>query len=342
MWADWYKGGGVPCEPVMIFLLCNSFPHNAFHMHDGIHGTHFQDSDKRWQDEIKAHAINKQPDDKNTSLRGDYFKIGYLNALRSWIPDAPIQGGDSWALMWIRGWWDETDPADREVIYKGYLHLATAKGWKTDAEGAMHHTGEPSSFDFITTSFFPMIERQFWQPESGVDQRSDGVMKFVEQFGELIDTDGDGVKDSYRYAKTNDGYRDAATANLFAGMVFPNDGSSQNVIRDLFQANPPFYQQHQNEPRIAHADYPSVMVPVARYDSLERVLNFQLVAGDKAPQTSTEVEIINCEGEKTLTLNGEPFTDFTEKDGRVMLNAPAPTNTAQVWQLTCGVKPVQV
>merc|ERR1712100_978905 len=106
----------------------------------------------------------------------------------------------------------------------------------------------------------------------------------MEEFGEFIDTDGDGTKDSYRYAhadKLSGKYRDAATANLLTGMAFPNDGSSNDIIRDLFQANPPFFEQHAQEPRISHAEFPAVMVPLARYNASAQVLNFQLVAGDK-------------------------------------------------------------
>merc|ERR1712070_1086370 len=166
------------------------------------------------------------------------------------------------------------DPADKELIYKGYVHLAKHGGWKTDkTTGGMYHTGLPGFFNFITTSFFPMIERQYWRPDSGLEQRSNKVLAYMEQFGEFIDTDGDGAKDSYRYAKDkhnllNGGlYRDAATANLLAGMVFPNDGSSNDVVRNLFQAYPPFFEQHAQEPRISHAEFPAVMVPLARYDA---------------------------------------------------------------------------
>lgn len=333
-WDTTYEGGGVPCEPVMIFLLCNNFPHNAFHMHDGIHGTHFKDADKRWQEEIKAHAINKQLSQDLKKSRGNYFKLGAMVANHEWT-SAPIQGGDSWALAWIRGWWNETDPADKEVIYKGYEHLANHAGWKVDsATGGTYHAGLPGSFNFIVTSFFPMIERQFWHPDSGLEQRSDNILAYVEQFGEFIDTDGDGTKDSYRYAKGKDNYRDAANANLLAGMVFPNDGSSNNAIRDLFQANPPFFEQHAKEPRIAHVEYPAVMVPLARYDASAQALNFQLVAGDKAMQEGV-VELANCEGLVAITLNGEAFSDYREDaPGKALLRIPAPTSTPQVWQVT--------
>jgi len=295
---------------------------------------HFQDADKRWQDTVKTQAINNV-DMNLTKTKGTYFKIGELTATRKWLANEPIQGGDSWALAWIRGWWNETDPADKEVIYNGYKHLAKHKGWKTDTStGGEYHTGLPGSFNFITTSFFPMIERQFWQPDSGLEQRSDKVLTYMEQFGELFDTDGDGIKDSYRYAKEKDNYRDAATANLLAGMVFPNDGSSNNVVRDLFQANPPFFEQHAKEPRISHAEFPAVMVPLARYDAYAQALNFQLVAGDKAMQEDV-VELDNCQGLSAITLNGEVFSDYeVDSAGKVQLKIPAPTNTPQVWQVT--------
>lgn len=344
-WATWYKGGGVPCEPVMIFLLCNTFPHNAFHMHDGIHGSHYKDSDKRWQDEITAHAVNKQPDEYKEKTKGAYFKIGYMNAVRSWVAQAPIQGGDSWALAWIRGWWDETDPAAKKIIDKGFEHLNKHQGWTTDkVTGGEYHSGSPGTFDFITTSFYPLIERQFWNNELGFERRSDNVLKYFEQFGELIDTDNDGIKDSYRYAKPKDSYRDAGNANLLAGMVFPNDGSSNNVLRDLMQAIPPFYEVHVKEPKIVHAEYPAVMVPVARFDKATNVLNFQLVAGDK-PMTEGQVKLTNCQGLSGITLNGKAFTDYTKPSqttGEFAINIPKVSNTPQVWQVTFKGDDVQV
>lgn len=238
-------------------------------------------------------------------------------------------------MAWIRGWWNETNPADVDAIYKGYVHLATHKGWKDDkTTGGQVHTGLPGSFDFITTSFFPMIERQFWRAESNLDQRSDAVMTYMEQFGEFIDTDGDGVQDSYRYMKTSDMYRDAANGNLLAGMVFPNDGSSNDVVRELFQASPPFFEKHAKEPRITHAEYPAVMVPVARYDTASKALNFQLVAGDK-PMREGKVELENCQNLATLTLDGEAFADYTVgAAGKVTIAIPAPTSTPQIWQAT--------
>merc|ERR1712146_666816 len=102
--------------------------------------------------------------------------------------------------------------------------------------------GIPSSFNTISTSFFPFIERQFWRPDSGLQRNSDGIMRYFEQFGELLDTDGDGIKESYRYNDTS-GYIWATNANLLMGMVFPNDGSSTEVLRGLFNADTPFYMQ---------------------------------------------------------------------------------------------------
>jgi hypothetical protein len=324
----------VPCEPVMIFVLCNNFPHNAFHMHDGLHGTNLKDSDKRWQDEIRSKVVPKSYEAVSPT-QGSYFKIGFLMAARSWIPDFPIEGGDAWTLAFIRGWWNEADPADKEIIYKGYEHMANQVGWKIDKKSnGTHHTGNPGTFDFITTSFFPMIERQFWHASSGLERKSDSIMKYFEQFGELIDTDGDGIKESYRYHDTS-GYMWAANANLLAGMVFPNDGSANDSLRGLLQADPPFYKQHANEPRIVHADYPSVMVPVARYDAAAKVLRFQLVQGDKAPAGSTTVELGNCQGLKSVTLGGKPFSDFKagKAPGSILVSAPQVTNTPQIWEI---------
>lgn len=328
-WGDWYDGGGVPCEPFGIFLLCNNFPHNAFQIHDGIHGTNFKNADYRWQNTVSGHCVNKP------LITASYFKVIYMLASRGWIPDTPIEGGDHWTLAWIRGWWNETNSAEKEVIYKGYEHLANSKGWKIDNQtNGTYHTGVPDSFDPIATSFFPMIERQFWNPSSSLTTKSVDIMRYFEQYGELIDTDGDGIKDSYRYAKEHDDYRDAVNGNLLLAMVFPNDGSKNNIIRDLFQANPPFYKKYIGQPRIDHVDYPSVMVPVARYDLGTKVLHFQLISGDKSPASVTQVILLNCNGLKSVTLNKKIFNDYKQgkTSGSIILSAPPPTNNPQIWE----------
>lgn len=226
------------------------------------------------------------------------------------------------------------------MIYKGYQHYTTHAGWKVDnTTGAMHHTGLPPSLHFIATAFAPMIEQQFWHPASGFERRTQGVMKWMEDFGEFIDTDGDGAKDSYRYAKSGLGsyYRDAGTAALLTGMAFPQDGSANDVIRDTMQGR--FFQQHATEPRIAHAEYPSVMVPVARYDAQAKVLRFQLVQGDlpapgSAAAGTSQVVLSNCDALESITLNGKPFTNFTKIDAAsVSLTAPPQSEAPQVWEV---------
>lgn len=163
-------------------------------------------------------------------------------------------------------------------------------------------------------------------------------MRYVEQFGQLIDTDGDGIKESYYYVKPKDAYRDASNGNLLAGMSLPNDGSAVDAVRYLFQASPPLFKKHAGEPRITHADYPAVMVPVARYDAAAKVLRFQLVAGDKAPEAATQVELANCQGFTSVTLDGKAFTDHTpgKAAGSLLIAAPPPTNTPQVWEVAFG------
>lgn len=81
-----YSIGGVPCEPDSIFVICNSYPMNAFALHDTTHGSSFAgDSIPQWHATVVEHGTNKIPDvDKNDN---NFFNLDYLiHPLGIWEP----------------------------------------------------------------------------------------------------------------------------------------------------------------------------------------------------------------------------------------------------------------
>merc|ERR1712151_783329 len=87
------------------------------------------------------------------------------------------------------------------------------------------------------------------------------------------------------------------------------------------------------EPRILHADYLTVMIPLARYNAAAKVLRFQLVVGDKAPEGTTVIQLANCQDVKFVLLAGKPFGNYKpgETPGSILLTAPQLTSAPQVW-----------
>ena len=121
--------------------------------------------------------------------------------------------------------------------------------------------------DMITTSFYPMIEKQFFTAacvKSGqCVSKVESVHRYFEtNMGRYFDSDADGLDDSYHYntvlmSSDADGsvignYTVWVTANLLLGMM--TDEFSESVLQELFQYSSdksrPYYQRFTGQPKV--------------------------------------------------------------------------------------------
>jgi hypothetical protein len=248
----------------------------------------------------------------------NYFKLDYLiKPVGIWEPIATI-GSDLWALSWMKTWWPVEDlPSSLQSAFDFILESSCWSRVTAQQEGDLEepragqsllpysylHPSEQSQKlfpfdDMITTSFYPLLDRQFL---SSTDSLSVGrygeVMNFFEsEFGQSLDLNGDGVGDVYQYnaircpvqqqvrEEQEEGMKGGAspyalcesgdyaiwaTSNLLIGMIHPKD--DLDFLRRLFHPTEGgrgvWFRKFQNQSKVERVEYPHVMVSYAHYST---------------------------------------------------------------------------
>lgn len=129
-----------------------------------------------------------------------------------------------WALAWMPTWWDYSTASSATLLQDAYHSILDNSQWVLTAATddtraqAYLHPGELGNKifpfnDAITTSFYPMIYKQFsgaTSTASAVALKSDKASTaaalleqvyayFDANYGHYFDSDGDGVQDSFQY-----------------------------------------------------------------------------------------------------------------------------------------------
>jgi hypothetical protein len=333
------------------------------------HGINHLQSDEPRQQQGQQHEKNQQRETvqsvETTGRLENYFKLDYLiKPLGIWEPIATI-GSDLWALGWMKTWWPLEDissslnPAFDFILYSSCWNHVDAdtpsqfSSAVTDNISSSSSSLSPSSSlypyaflhpdetfqklfpfnDMITTSFYPMVEKQFLSSsESNELGRYTEVMKYFEsQFGQSLDLTGDGIGDLYQYNSNlcqdsapysscdSGDYSIWATSNLLIGMLSPTD--DLNYLRNLFnpteddrahgrgkgtgnrdksKGSAAWFAQYQNQPKVESVEYPHVMVSYAHYyssascSSVSHNLTALLKPGDVPPSAGqTHIVILS-------------------------------------------------
>jgi hypothetical protein len=330
-----YEISGVPCEPDSIFIICNNYPQNGWLLYDTIyHSNYSEESIPSWYKMVKSHGINhrqEKGDDDKREREGEkerdpigkdegklenFFKLDYLiKPLGIWEPIASI-GSDVWALSWMKTWWPATDM--NNTLLSAFQFIQNSSCWIQVPEDPSNTSSLASSLypysylhssdasqklfpmnDMITTSFYPMIEKQFLTEREVTSSKYIEVLNYFEnQFGQGIDLDHDDNIDLYQcnslscdstvaFSTCDSGdYAIWSTANLLIAMLHPENQS--NYLRDLFYPKDgiAWYQRYQNQSKVESVEYPTVMVSYAKYSSsslLQHNLTVYLKPGDNAP-----------------------------------------------------------
>eukprot|EP01031_Cornospumella_fuschlensis_P026457 gene26457-31975_t len=270
--AQAYGIGGVPCEPDSIFVICNNYPQNAWLLHDKLHNTNYSArSIPVWHNSVKIHGINRLGDKLE-----NFFKLDFLlRPLGIWEPIGSI-GSDMWALGWMKPWWPISDISN--TLQTAFQSVLNSSCWQEntidlDSQPTTCRYLHPSSQkifpfdDAITSSFYPMVEKQFVQTTISQQLGNyNGVFAYFEsQFAQVVDLDEDGTSDAFLYntnvSSTLPGdYSIWATANLLIAMLHPQD--DLDFLRTLVQHPQPL--DSKQSARVKSVDYPHVMVAYAR------------------------------------------------------------------------------
>jgi hypothetical protein len=306
-----YEINGVPCEPDSVFIICNNYPQNGWLLYDTIyHSNYSEESVPAWYKMVKKNGVNHHQEtgtkEEKDILQGErevneegklenFFKLDYLiKPLGIWEPVGSI-GSDVWALSWMKTWWPATDLND--TLTTAFQFIQNSSCWVQVTEDLSNassstspllpysylHPSESSQKlfplnDMITTSFYPMIEKQFL-PEGTLSKYTEVLNYFENQFGQDIDLDNDGISDLYQYNSLpcdssvpfnscdSGDYAIWSTANLLIAMLHPENHN--NYLRELFypKDGKAWYQRYQNQSKLESVEYPTVMVAFAKFSS---------------------------------------------------------------------------
>lgn len=318
--------GGVPCEPVSIFIICNNFPHNAFALYDLVHNTSFGSRyDASWQSTVQKQGLVGNP----ILGTGQYFKLVYITLLGGVWDSLASEGSDAWALGWMGPWWNAALDNNATTLVQGALHMARSRRWVNSSDECYlvpNSLGE-KIFPFprdISTSFWPMIEAQY--PSFVAPSRAGCTVAWFENnYAQPLDLDGDGTWDAFRY-NSSAGYANWVTANLVLSYALPPwDGG---YLRDLFHPHVPTYVQRQLRPHLTNVSFPLVLVRSASFDESLHELQFILTRGDSIPlgtQTfSFVVEGLSASCSARIFLNAQIYNAKCQPAPACRVTAPLP------------------
>ncbi len=327
-------GLGVPCEPMSVFVICNSFPRNGLLLYDLLHNTSVAPRViAQWQETILKYGLTGAP----VVGTGTFFKLVYLMPMHFWESLAS-EGIDVWALAWMGPWWNAA--VDNTTLQSAHQHVAQSKQWRTTAGNGTQQCVLESNwvgskiFPFpsdITTSFVPMIEAQYAAAgnSSSVPHRRECSTLHLEQFGEILDYDADGVADAYLY-NTSVGYHDWVTANLLLSYTL----GSPSALYEQYHHDVPTFVRSQSAPQITHCSFPMVHVRKAVFR--DESLLFEILRGDSIGSVRDfEIHVaVACDGVRVY-LGGASWSAWKCNSGALLIVAPIPLHgEIQQWAVT--------
>ena len=139
-------GGGVPCEPGLVFFPCNNHPHLALSLFSALgHGDWSADA-RRWENWALAHY-------RRPLLGGGALSLVYHARSGLFFPRGH-NGLDGWSLLWYEPW-----AADRAVALDLWRDAAAAIDWTaletgSDEAGAFDPCRNPADVPPVATAAF--------------------------------------------------------------------------------------------------------------------------------------------------------------------------------------------
>jgi hypothetical protein len=292
-------GGGICCEPSLVFATCNSHSAASFILFDTLYGTRYAEANVKWFDWMS----------RNFRIRnraaGEFFYVLYHQHTKLFVPLGDA-GADCWTLGWGYPWFPSTD-----LAREGWQHILDKAPWKqpdaetTYAPGSQLITCCGGGWQPIRNSFIPLVGVQVEGRDSPTSRQ---VLRWLEtKYGREADLDGDGHCESYHYS--DDGLRIATTGNIAVALA--TDGDS---LRQLFRTP---RRRILAEPTVARVDYPNVYVRTAEY--LAPTLRFAVRKGTPGFRGITSIACTQLTGEATVRRDGQLFSDWSQTGSTLVI-----------------------
>lgn len=306
-------GGGICCEPGMVFIVCNDHSAATFLMHDLLHGTNFADANTKWFNWMSKNFRQQTPNCR------DYFSVMYYEKLQVFAPISDV-GSDAWALAWGYPWFPNTT-----LAHEGWEQIKKHADWQSPQPDQLFAKGNRllsccvKATIPLRNAFLPLVAVQAEGAASPIAKKL--LRWFEAEHGKAVDTDGDGHDDAYCY-DTDKGLRAIVTGNIAAALA--TDGDS---MRQLFRTSRTSILA---APTLAHVDYPNVSVRTAEF--IDPVLRFTVLKGKPDFSGKTELVCSNVAANYTLTRDGQPYDDCQKTDSTVVISTDV--DQEHVFELT--------
>lgn len=268
------SSAGVACEPGWVYTICQNHPHLGFRLFDLLRNgkTNYSQISSKWKQFLTNHALEDVPLYK----KDRYFKMLYDRATHIWVPLFASTGNDGWVLAWLSSWLDGNETS--KFVCDGWKIMHDNSYWKPS-----HNHSAPGCFldsggyigvimqmnSWLATSFYPIIEKQC--SIELTEKLNCTYQWFENNFAKNVDTDHDGVFESFYY-ETNNVFANWVSTNVLLSFLMGNNGiNTQQFLRNVYQTK--FYQKFLDEqPEVLEVQYPLVRVTRAQFDTNTKTL----------------------------------------------------------------------
>ncbi len=298
-------GGGICCEPGLVFATCNSHSAASFLLFDLLHGTQYARVNDKWFAWMsKNFRFPNAPG-------GELFYVTYHQASRLFVPTGDV-GADGWTLGWGYPWFPST-----ELAHEGWQSILEKARWKYPEPGQRFAENNliigccAGGSLPLSNSFLPLAAVQV---EGRNGAAAQGILRWLEaKYGRAADLDGDGHSECYYY--TDDPLQIVTTGNVAAALATDRDS-----LRQLFRTG---RRPLPDQPTLAHVDYPNVYVRTAEYRA--PVLRFTVLKGRPAFRGTTEIVCQQIPPGAAVSRDGKPMTDFQQTGSTLRIRTDVET-----------------
>jgi len=298
-------GGGICCEPGLVFATCNSHSAASFLLFDLLHGTQYARMNDKW------FAWMSQNFRFPNAPGGELFYVTYHQASRRFVPTGDV-GADGWVLGWGYPWFPAT-----ELAHEGWQYMLEKARWQHPEAGQRFAKNNmiigccAGGSLPLSNSFLPLAAVQV-EGRDGAAAR--GLLRWLEaKYGRTADLDGDGHSECYYY--TDDALRIVTTGNVAAALA-----TDRGSLRQLFRTS---RRSLLTEPALAHVDYPNVYVRTAEYRA--PVLRFTVLKGRPTFRGTTEIVCQQIPPGATVSRDGKPMSDFRQTGSTLRIRTDVET-----------------
>lgn len=305
--------GGICCEPGLVFPMCNDHSAASLMLFDLLHKTHYSDVNARWFGWMSKAFRDKTPNSRT------FLYCVFSQKLGLFLPVSDV-AGDGWTLGWGYPWFPST-----EFAREGWQYMLKHADWRAPKPDEMYAEGNAiagccgGKKSLVRNAFFPLLAVQVEGADSPSAKK---IMRWFDaEYSREADTDGDGHNEAYYY-EIDSPLRIPTTGNLAAALA--TDGDS---LRRLFTTP---RTEILAAPRLAHVDYPNILVRTAEY--IVPTLRFTIVKGKPGFQGKTELVCKQVPAKCSVTRDGKPVSDFRQDGSTVIISTDV--DKEHVFELT--------